>query len=936
MILPRLPVWLVCLLPFTMAAAERLSLSGTWQVALDPGDAGRAERWFTRDLSQPIELPGSLSDARLGLPVTVETPWIGGIFDRSFFTEPEFAPYRRPGAVKVPFWLQPETHYVGAAWYQRTVTLPRAWAGRRVTLLLERPHWRTTVWLDGRELGSGDANGVAHTFELGSEASPGPHRLTVCVDNRNVPDLGENSHSISDHTQGTWNGIVGRIELVATAPVWIEDLEIRTDFAARTATVRGRLGRAADQAWPASVELSSPTAAGAPVHAPVSEQGAYVAVVAFGAEAAAWDEFTPALHRLTAVLANGERREQTFGFREIRAEGRQLRINGRPLFLRGTLDCAIFPRTGHPPTDVASWRRVLEVVRAHGLNHVRYHSWCPPEAAFVAADELGVYLQVEAGVWPNHSTTLGDGKPVDAWLEAESERMLRAYGNHPSFVIFCAGNEPGGPRHPAWLSGWVERRKARDPNRLYTAGAGWPEVPESDFHSRSEPRIQSWGEGLNSRINALAPETRTDYADFVRQRTAPVVSHEIGQWCVYPNYAELPKYTGYLKPRNLEIFRDALVASGMGAQARDFLHASGRLQVLCYKEDIESALRTPEMGGFQLLGLQDFSGQGTALVGVVDAFWESKGYVSPEEFRRFCSSTVPLARLDKRVFTTEEQLVADVEVAHFGPAPLVAATASWRCVADDGRVVARGAFVPRTLAVGAAQPLGRVELALDAIPAPARYRFVVGLDGTPYENDWDIWVYPPAARVVTPLPAGVTLATRLDAGVEARLAAGETVWLMVPPAKVRPDAKKGKIALGFSSIFWNTAWTNGQAPHTLGMLCDPASPALAAFPTEAHSNWQWWYVLRESAPMILQGLPGGVQPILQVVDDWFTHRKLALAFAVRVGPGRLLVTSIDLRDAVLDPVRRQLRASLLAYAASPRFDPATSATVEQVRSVLVP
>lgn len=116
----------------------------------------------------------------------------------------------------------------------------------------------------------------------------------------------------------------------------------------------------------------------------------------FGAEAAAWDEFarrctgSPRSSR-TASAAG----QEAFGFREIRAEGRQLRINGRPLLLRGTLDCAIFPRTGHPPTDVASWRRVLEVVRAHGLNHVRYHSWCPPEAAFVAADELGVYLQVE-------------------------------------------------------------------------------------------------------------------------------------------------------------------------------------------------------------------------------------------------------------------------------------------------------------------------------------------------------------------------------------------------------------------------------------------------------------------------------------------------------------------------------------------------------------
>lgn len=937
MMLLRPLAWLAWLLPLTMAAAERLSLSGTWQVALDPQGVGRAELWHTRALAQPIELPGSLPDARLGNPVTVDTPWIGGIFDRSYFTAPEYAAYRQPGAVKVPFWLQPETHYVGQAWYQRSITVPEAWGGRRVTLELERPHWRTTVWLDGREVGSCDANGVSHSYDLGPEATPGCHRLTVCVDNRNLPDLGENSHSISDHTQGTWNGIVGRIELVATAPVWIDDLVVRTDFATRTATVRGRLGRTTGQPWPAKVDLSSPTALRSSILATVDADGGFHAAYPFSTNAAAWDEFTPALHCLTVTLDPGESRVETFGFREIGANGRQLRINGRPLFLRGTLDCAIFPRTGHPPTDRESWRRVLAVVKAHGLNHVRFHSWCPPEAAFVAADELGVYLQVEASAWPNHSTSLGDGHPVDNWVEAESERILRAYGNHPSFVILCAGNEPGGPRHPSWLSAWVARRKERDPGRLYTAGAGWPEVPESDFHSRSEPRIQSWGEGLASRINALAPETRTDYTDFVRLRSAPVVSHEIGQWCAYPNYAEISKYTGYLKPRNLEIFRDALIASGMGDQARAFLLASGRLQLLCYKEDIESALRTPEMGGFQLLGLQDFSGQGTALVGVLDAFWESKGYVTPEEFRRFCASTVPLARLDKRVFTTEERLVADVEAAHFGPAPLVGVTASWRCVADDGRVVAHGTFAPGTLAIGSAQRLGRIDFGLGEIPAPARYKLVVTLDGTPFENDWDVWIYPPAARLVSPLPTGVSLSTRLDAATEARLAAGEAVWLMVPPAKVRPDPKRGKIALGFSSIFWNTAWTNGQAPHTLGLLCDPQAPALAAFPTDFHSNWQWWYVIREAAPMILSALPGGVQPmIVQVVDDWFTHRKLALAFEVRVGPGRLLVTSIDFRDAVLDPVRRQLRASLLAYVASPAFQPTTQATLEQVRSVLEP
>jgi hypothetical protein len=311
-----------------------------------------------------------------------------------------------------------------------------------------------------------------------------------------------------------------------------------------------------------------------------------------------------------------------------------------------------------------------------------------------------------------------------------------------------------------------------------------------------------------------------------------VISHEIGQWCAYPNLAERSKYTGYLKARNLDVFADTLAAGGMADQAAAFVQASGKLQALLYKEEVESALRTSGMGGFQLLDLHDFPGQGTALVGVLDAFWDSKGYVSAEEFRRFCGETVPLARLDRRVFTTADTLEADVEVAHFGPRPLAGARASWRLVGEDGRTVARGALPRRDVPVDNGVALGRVSVRLSKLPAPRRYRLVVGLDGTAFENDWDVWVYPP--RVDTAVPEGVTLARTLDAATEAILREGGRVVLLVPPDRVRGDAL-GKVELGFSSIFWNTAWTRRQAPHTLGVLLDPAHPALAAFPTEGHA-----------------------------------------------------------------------------------------------------
>ena len=357
--------------------------------------------------------------------------------------------------------------------------------------------------------------------------------------------------------------------------------------------------------------------------------GAFEAEFPLGNQSELWDEFNPSLYCLTAALAGaGDSCSATFGLREISTQGNQLLLNGHKLFIRGTLECCIFPLTGHPPTDVDSWKRVIRIAKAHGLNLIRFHSYCPPEAAFIAADELGFYYQVET-CWANQSTTLGDGKPVDQWVYDETARILKAYGNHPSFLLMPYGNEPGGSKANAYLARYVEHFKALDPRRLWTSGAGWPQLPENQFHLTPDPRIQSWGGGLKSRINARPPETRTDYREYIGQRAVPVISHEIGQWCVYPNFDEIPKYKGYLKPRNFEIFRDTLRAHGMARPGPRLPLASGKLQTLCYKEDIESALRTPGMGGFELLDLHDFPGQGTALVGVLDPFWDGKGYVTP-------------------------------------------------------------------------------------------------------------------------------------------------------------------------------------------------------------------------------------------------------------------------------------------------------------------
>jgi hypothetical protein len=328
-------------------------------------------------------------------------------------------------------------------------------------------------------------------------------------------------------------------------------------------------------------------------------------------------------------------------------------------------------------------------------------------------------------------------------------------------------------------------------------------------------------------------------------------------------------------------------------------------------------------------------------VGVLDPFWEDKGYVTAKEFNRFCNSTVPLARLHKRVFTTDEVLQAEIEVAHFGAAPLNHAHVQWKILSDSNQTVAAGDLgTEREIPIGNGISLGTISTALK-IPAPARYRLVASITsetiastGTKnrFENDWDIWVYPSSTQGTD---AGNILVSRaFDEGTRAALDSGSNVLLEIPPDQVRGD-KLGRVELGFSSIFWNTAWTGRQPPQTLGILCDPSAAALRDFPTEYHSNWQWWYLVSRAGAMNLDGLPQELHPTVQVIDDWVTNRKLGLIFEARVSKGNLLVCSIDLESALdPNPVARQLRQSLLAYLSGNRFHPRVTLSEAQIESLI--
>ncbi|NHI16552.1 glycoside hydrolase [Microbacterium excoecariae] len=925
-----------------------LDLSGAWTALADPDRVGERDAWFSANRpGDDILLPGSAQTQGIGEAPTIDTPWVGAVTDHPFFSDERYARYRTPDDFRVPFWLQPERVYVGWIWYLRRIEIGPEHADTPLDLALERVHWESTVWIDGERIGSDRSLSAPHRFRVPALAA-GEHTIAIRVDNSMIVDVGTNAHSVSDHTQGGWNGILGEMTLTPVSLLRLGPLELHPDIDARSVRVRATITADSLAGGRGTLALAARPLGDAPAPDPIevpvvveaerftrgreTTSARVEATLPLGESARLWDEFDPFLYELTARLrpeggtVPASVRSAEFGLRRVEAVGTQIAVNGRAVFLRGALECCVFPDTGYPPVDVEAWERIFRTCRDFGLNHLRFHSWCPPEAAFRAADRCGIYLQVEAPIWANQGAAIGEGGDVDGFLYAETERILVEYGSHPSFLLMAHGNEPReGPDVP-FLERWVSFARHRDPRRLYTTAGGWPRLAVSDFDCIPDPRIQAWGEGMGSRINARPPETVTDYAAFVDGAERPIVTHESGQWCAYPNLREIDKYTGLMRAKNYEIARDFLDDAGMLAQADDMLHASGRLQVMAYKEEVESLLRTSGFGGVQLLGLSDFPGQGTAPVGVLDAFWEEKGYVTAAEFSRFFGPTVPLALLERRTWAASDDLVADVKVAHFGPRDLAGAI-SWRLVDEAGRELGSGMLEPGTIERGNARVYGSIRVSLAGVRVATRARLVIAVEapGVVAENDWEIWVYP----AVSPEGNG-TLVTRSADEALAALAEGRRV-LLVP----RADDLRSPVVFGFSPVFWNTSWTSGQPPHTLGILCDPAHPAFARFPTDPHTNWQWWELLHDATALHLAGPAVDMRPVVQAIDSWFDARRLGLVVEARVGEGRLMVCTPDVvTDLDERLVARQLRASLEGYLASDAFDPETSLAPEEVRALL--
>lgn len=901
-------------------AQQTINLAGAWQFSMGE----------TPQYDDYVMLPGSMLTNGKGNDITMTTPWTGSLYDSSYYFNPYMEKYRVEGNVKLPFFLTPDKHYIGAAWYRRTVYVPRTWTKQRIMLHLERAHIETTVYINGKQAGHAMSLSVPHRYDVTDYIKAGEkNEIAIRVYNgiENVC-VGQDSHSVTDQTQGNWNGIVGRIELQARPrELNIRSVRVYPEISNRRARVVVNMENRVDglrfmpqrDYW-VNVEVEA-LGKKMPNKRFVGDMkealgNTLTFYVEFGEDMQLWDEFSPALYQLTAYAGDDIYTCQ-FGMREISIKGRQLYLNGRPIWIRGTVENCCFPETGYPPTDEASWLRVFRKCREYGINMVRFHSYCPPEAAFSAADKVGIYLQPEGPSWPNHGVRLRRGMAIDQYLMDECKAIADEYGNHPSFVMMAAGNEPAGD-WVSWCNDFVKTMRQYDPTKIYcgaSVGGGWAWDSGSEYHVKGGARGLDW--------DRKAPQSQDDYEqDVLHPRnfkgevnTEPYISHEKGQWCVFPDLDEVSQYTGVYKARNFEIFSDLLRDNGMASQARNFLMASGKLQTLCYKYEIERNLRTPDYAGFQLLGLNDYSGQGTALEGVLNVFWREKGYCTSADWRRFCSPLVLLARFPRFVYTQSDTLRVPLEMYNAYIGGFKSTSTAYTVQSADSAVLFRGVLPAREIPLGKNNELGVVSIPLNGVAAPAKLTLTATTGGV-VSNNWDFWVYPDKLEMPD---TKVYITDTLDQRAVKVLQKGGRV-LIAAAGKVRlgSDVKQN-----YLPVFWNTSWFKMRPPHTTGAYIENSHPLFGQFPTDDWSNLNWWELLNRAQVMNLMEFPSTYQPVIQPIDTWHISRKLGMLIEANVLKGKLLMTTMDISsDLDRRVVARQMRKAILDYMQSGEFRPA--------------
>lgn len=850
----------------------KIDLSGQWRVKLD------AEKQETMPQAYPetMTLPGTTSAAELGMP----------------------NPAKETGCLTDAY------RFEGAAWFMRTFTAGD-WTGEQTMLTLERTR-KTTVYLDGRPIGHQESLCTPHRYFL-PPVHAGEHTLVIRVDNTDYPTRG--GHLTSPDTQSNWNGITGEISLTI-AHTLLTDLTVRPDLRRGCLRVHGHIIGAPDGV--AGIVLP-----GQMEHLLPYRGGVLNGECPLKGNEAFWDEAHPEIHTISIDL-DGDVYETTFGLRDVRTVGRRLLINGRETFLRGKVDNLLYPKTGYTPTDVASWMTILGIAKEYGINHYRYHTACPPDAAFTAADLLGVYMAPELPFWGTVAEEGEEGydERERDFLFQEGFRILREYGHHPSFLWLSLGNELWGSKDV--LNRMMRAYREADDTKLYSSGANnyqfVPDVLDEEnvfvgvrlgrerlirgsYAMCDAPQgiVQTTApESVSNYDASIVPETlgqsgeagkvQIQYGTGVKEVDAqsadalipdvPVISHEVGQYVFYPDFSEIPHYTGPLKPRNIEAMRENLERAGLYGEHEAFFRQTGHLAVDCYKREIETLLRSQEVSGFQLLDLQDYTGQGTALVGVLNAMMENKGLISAEEWREFCAGTVVLGEFASFTGVMGEDIRFDVQISECDPEKQHTRI---RCTLMDGERelyacdVAPGARRGRlTDAVSVTFP---AECYRDAMQERITGLTVVLTLEDGIRNHYPIWLIPPVDIRIT--REGIEKDGRMVAFVSAEEKA-DGAAIVVPSAE-------GQLPAEYCTDFWcypmfrsiSESMGKPVPVGTMGLSIDTASPLLKRFAQEDYTTPVWYAILQTAH---VQRLPADIHPAVQMIDNTERCARLGILY----------------------------------------------------------
>lgn len=903
------------------SGSDSFGLSGIWDFELSAYQVGE-------DLDDHVSLPGTLDENKKG----------------------------HYNAFRDPRRLSRYYTYTGPAVFQRQVLIPNSWKGKDVTLFMERSR-ETRVWVNDNEViapRTSSLLAVSQCYDLTGEIQFGAmNTITIQVDNSypNTPGTAITTSSMAtEETQTNWNGIVGKFELRTDEPINIQDLRVypNVDLQSVSIEVEVKNGMNQEYSGHVTVQVEGLSERRIPVTAPAGQTVTVrVEDYTMGKDVRLWSEFQQNLYSMTATLENGSETVEKFGMRVFSIDGdtKQLSNNGKKVFLRNEANCAVFPLTAYAPMDEVSWEKLFTTYQSYGLNSVRFHSWCPPDAAFRVADRMGMFLQPELSCW-DPSNMFGDEVEKVYYME-EAKAIVREYANHPSFVMFTFGNElhfaGGGYEYADKL---IQELKKQDSTRLYSFASnsdygGTVPTDNSDFFTGQVYRgttMRGIYAGMSGFINQSRPATVVNYNDALKRATEeagiPAFSFEVGQFQVFPDVLEeIDGYTGVLEPRNLQLVEERLREKNISDETvRKYIEASGMLSRIGYRMEIEAALRTKHMSGISLLGIQDFSGQSTALVGMMNALGNPKPYdfANPTEFATFFSPEVALLETEKFVWTNEEVFKGKLLLGNYGQEDQKGSM--FYCLKDGDRIIKEGHGSDEKFPQGDVTQGGELAISLADITQPSQLKLTVGLGEV--ENSYDIWVYPAKEKTQE---RDVYVTEYLDE---------EALYILEDGGKVLLSPKVNKTTLPdsitgtFTTAFWSSQFVSESQPGSMGLLMDPEHPVFDGFPTEYHSNYQWWAMAKLGRPMVLEDFKQedgtNIQPLIQVLDSFSTVRTMGLLYEAKVGEGKLMVSSMGLdQQQATYPEIRALRNSIIDYMNSEEFNPDYELSVEQVQKSVI-